>query len=283
MQCQLKHPVCVLTISDTISNMLQKNEYRNQYFSIILLDCQNTSLTINDREHIVNGNTLFFIAPFQPLHFTDKVPQNATVIQFNADLFCIEKHDSEIGCNGILFNSIFDPPMLSICTEALSYFNNKIQQMCAEIEDTTIGSVDMLESHIKQFLVHAVRIKKSLSNHEISNAQSIEQDKIIELRQLINTHYKEERKLKFYADKLYLSESGLHKLISKHTGKTFTELLYDKIIISAKKQLFTTNNSVKEISYDLGFNDPAYFNRFFKKQCTITPENYRKVIRNSAA
>lgn len=283
MQCRLQHPVCVLTISNTIDITPKEQEYRSPYFSIIMLACNNTNVFINNSEHVVSGTTLFFATPFQPIQFASPIAGEVSVIQFNADLFCIEKHDSEIGCNGILFNSIFDPPMLTISDEERTYFESKMQQMCAEIEESSIGSVDMLESYIKQFLVRAVRIKKALSTLEISSTHSVEQDKIVALKQLIDNHYKEERKLKFYADQLYLSESGMHKLITKHTGKTFTELLYDKIIISAKKQLFTTNHSVKEISYDLGFNDPAYFNRFFKKQCTITPENYRKFMRNSAA
>lgn len=282
MDLQLSHPVCALNISDDTGSHFCKNEYRSEYYTVMLVKDMHTGVVVNNIEYIASGDALFFLTPFQSIYFMSGVPANCTLIQFNVDLFCLEKHDSEIGCNGILFNSVFEPPMLSVSTEQMSYYYSMLQKMSEEITNYSIGSVDMLESYVKQLLIQSVRIKKATQSMQHIEKQCAEHAKIMELRALIDKHYREERKLKFYAEQLYLSESGLHKLISKHIGKTFTELLYDKIIIDAKKQLYVTNNSVKEISYDLGFNDPAYFNRFFKKQCTITPEHYRKVMRNSA-
>lgn len=282
MNFQLSHPMCVLNITDDTQKQFRNNEYRSEYYTVMLVKDMHTGVVVNNIEYIASGDALFFLTPFQSLYFSSGVPDDCTLIQFNVDLFCLEKHDSEIGCNGILFNSVFDPPMLSVSREQMSYFYNMLQKMGDEIMEHNVGSVDMLESYVKQFLIQSVRIKKATQTMQHMEKQCAEHAKIMELRMLIDKHYREERKLKFYAEQLFLSESGLHKLISNHIGKTFTELLYDKIIIDAKKQLYVTNNSVKEISYDLGFNDPAYFNRFFKKQCTITPEHYRKVMRNSA-
>lgn len=282
MNFQLSHPMCVLNITDDTQKQFRNNEYRSEYYTVMLVKDMHTGVVVNNIEYIASGDALFFLTPFQSLYFSSGVPDGCTLIQFNVDLFCLEKHDSEIGCNGILFNSVFEPPMLSVSREQMSYFYSMLQKMGDEIMEHNVGSVDMLESYVKQFLIQSVRIKKATQTMQHMEKQCAEHAKIMELRILIDKHYREERKLKFYAEQLFLSESGLHKLISTHVGKTFTELLYDKIIIDAKKQLYVTNNSVKEISYDLGFNDPAYFNRFFKKQCTITPEHYRKVMRNSA-
>lgn len=281
MKYTLNHPVCVLRIADDIDELFEEKEYRSPLFTVLLTETQRSTLLLNGAEHIVEGKHMFFLTPYQPLMFADKLPDTCLAIQFNADMFCIEKHDSEIGCNGILFNSVFEPPMLELADEL--QFQHLLEMMCKEIDSHDVGSVDMLESYLKQFLVLAVRIKKATMGAQDISSKCIEHMKIQELRTLIDQHYKEERKLGFYAGKLHLSESGLHKLMGKYLDKTFTELMYDKLLIDAKKQLFTTNHSVKEISYDLGFNDPAYFSRFFKKQCTITPEQYRRVIRNSAA
>ncbi len=283
MNYQLNHPVCRLNITNEYQKHLSEHEYKTELFSILVMQGNVNTIVSNGTSTTSDNNCLSFVTPFQSISFVAPLPQSCIIIQFNADLFCIEKHDAEIGCNGILFNNVYEAPMLNITNEQMQFFNSIIQQMCLEINANHIGNVDMLESYIKQFLVQAVRIKKEALGQQKANNRCAEYAKLIVLKQLINDHYKEERKLKFYADALCVSESGLHKLISKHMGQSFTDLLYQKIIIDAKKQLFTTNNSVKEISYDLGFNDPAYFNRFFKKQCTITPEHYRKIIRNSAA
>lgn len=279
MNAALQHPLCVLNITDELQNEFEGAEYRKDLLTIMIFEDVATDILINHADVSIKGNALCFLTHFQPVVVTDLPEGRCTLIQFNADMFCIQKHDAEIGCNGILFNCMYEPPVLHITNEQLQQFRNILQQMHSEIAGRNTGSIDMLESYLKQFLVHAVRIKKAKGENRAKDVYA-EHIRIMQLRQLIDKHYKEGRKLKFYADQLCLSESGLHKIIVKYTGKTFTELLYDKLLTDAKAQLFVTDDSIKEICYDLGFSDPAYFNRFFKKQCGITPEQYRQTIRN---
>jgi YesN/AraC family two-component response regulator len=61
-------------------------------------------------------------------------------------------------------------------------------------------------------------------------------------------------------------------------SRTLTELIAERIIIEAKRELYLTNKSVKEIAYTLGYDDEYYFSRFFKKQADVSPQVYRQTV-----
>ena len=78
-----------------------------------------------------------------------------------------------------------------------------------------------------------------------------------------------------YAEKLFVSPKSLAKRLKAHHYGTPTEILRDRIILEAKRDLRYTQKSVKEIAFDLGFEDPAYFTRYFKKSEKMSPQGYR--------
>ncbi len=280
MLAKLQHQVCVLNITDELSRECEGHEYKKGLLSIIILQDMHTHIQVNGADVHIDGNALCFLTHYQPVIFDGEHACRPIIIQFNADVFCIQKHDSEIGCNGTLFNSLYDPPVLHISSEQLNVFNSIVQQMLHELKSTRTGGLDMLESYLKQFLIHAVRIKKVTSCNKTHTDVQNDELRMLQFRKLVGEYYRDERKLGFYADSLHVSESYLHKLVKKFTGRNFTCLMSDKLLLDAKSLLFVTNDTVKEISYELGFNDPAYFSRFFKKLCGVTPEQYRQTIRN---
>nr|WP_262911752.1 helix-turn-helix transcriptional regulator [Joostella atrarenae] len=72
-----------------------------------------------------------------------------------------------------------------------------------------------------------------------------------------------------------ISPKSLTKHFQRLGFDTPSDIIKNRIILEAKRQLSYTNNSVKEIAFMLGFNDPAYFTRFFKKALTVSPLQYR--------
>ncbi|MDL2256864.1 helix-turn-helix transcriptional regulator, partial [Bacteroidales bacterium OttesenSCG-928-I14] len=69
----------------------------------------------------------------------------------------------------------------------------------------------------------------------------------------------------------------LNKLSISGTGKTVKQHLQDRLLLEAKKEIRLNNKSLKEIAFDLGFNEAAYFSRFFKKQTSLSPLQFRKL------
>lgn len=70
---------------------------------------------------------------------------------------------------------------------------------------------------------------------------------------------------------------ALLKLTKNYFKKTLTDLIAERIIIEAKRELYLTNKAVKEIAYELGYEDEHYFSRFFKTNADISPQLYREM------
>lgn len=98
---------------------------------------------------------------------------------------------------------------------------------------------------------------------------------ISEFKSLIQLKYREHFPVEGYAQLLHVSVKHLIALCKKHTGKTPLKLIQEKIISEAKKELFYTHKSIKEIAIDLGFEDPANFSNYFKAATGYSPAAYR--------
>jgi AraC-like DNA-binding protein len=101
--------------------------------------------------------------------------------------------------------------------------------------------------------------------------------RLAKFNMLIDEFYKEEKSVIFYADKLHISANYLNILCKKHLKVSATQLIQQRIIIEAKRLLKSGDLSIKEIAFDLGFTDHAYFSNFFKAQTNITPSEFRNL------
>jgi len=100
-------------------------------------------------------------------------------------------------------------------------------------------------------------------------------EKIEQLRQLIEENFHETRHLTDYANWLNMTPDRLNEHCKRVTGKTAGSMVRQRLLIEAKRQLVYSDLSVSEIAYDLNFSDPSYFSRFFRKSTGVTPQQFR--------
>lgn len=96
------------------------------------------------------------------------------------------------------------------------------------------------------------------------------------LRRLVEEHFRKERQLAFYADRLAVTPDRLNDHVKRATGVTAGHLIRHRVLTEAKRQLVFTTQAIHEIAYDLGFSDPSHFTRFFRKQAGTTPQGFRE-------
>ena len=98
---------------------------------------------------------------------------------------------------------------------------------------------------------------------------------IIKFKQLIEDNFTKEKNVSPYAEMLNMNPSCLNELAKRTTGITAGELIRNRVIDETKKLLYSSSISGKEIAFQLGFDDPAYFSRFFRKYTGTTLKEYR--------
>jgi len=100
--------------------------------------------------------------------------------------------------------------------------------------------------------------------------------RVEELRRLLDEHFRKERLISFYAERLAMTADRLNDHVKRATGVTAGHMIRQRVLTEAKRQLVFTTQAIHEIAYDLSFSDPSHFTRFFRKQTGMTPHAFRE-------
>jgi AraC-like DNA-binding protein len=252
---------------------------RNNYYSMIWVTQGEGQLKADFAEYNFGPGTLFAFAPYQPFMFAAKGHLEGTAINFHPDFFCIHKHHNEVACNGVLFNNIYRPPFLRVDDATANTFTMLLEQIKAEMQNPALAQYELLISYLKIFLITAARLKTA-QQPEAEQAMTENPEPFIlqKLKDYIELHFKTKHSAANYADLLSISPKALAKITKTHFNKTLTDMIAERIIIEAKRELYLTNKPVKEIAYALGYPDESYFSRFFKTNANVSPQMYRDTV-----
>jgi AraC-like DNA-binding protein len=252
---------------------------RNNYFSLIWVKAGNGKLKADFSEYDFQANTVFAFSPYQPYMITSKEPLSGTAICFHSDFFCIFKHHQEVSCNGVLYNNIYNPPFVRVDDISAATFEMLCTQIKTEMQNTEMAQYELLVSYLKIWLITAARLKMQQQPEAMIELKDQKEPFILQkLKDAIEVHFKTKHSPADYADLLYITPKALAKLTKTHFNKTLSSLINERIIIEAKRELYLTNKTVKEIAYDLGYDDEYYFSRFFKVNADVSPQLYRETV-----
>lgn len=131
-------------------------------------------------------------------------------------------------------------------------------------------------------LLHLLNRCSAGNKQTAKSKRDAKTDLLIKLKHLLEKNYAQKHKPAFYAEALHISPGYLNEIVKEAYKKTSTELIQERLLLESRRLLFFTNKSVNEIAYALGFEDPAYFSRLFKKVQKSSPVEYREMIRKKS-
>ena len=252
---------------------------RLSYYSIIWIKSGSGTALIDTDKYTYSENQIFSFSPYQPFMFSAETETQGVVINFHPNFFCIHKHHSEVACDGVLFNNIYEYPFIEVDSSEADTLSWIISEMEKDIQKNSLATNEAILSYLKLFLINCSRVKKKqYPEVELDPDQDEERFIVQRLKDYIETHYKTLHSPKDYANLLHISPNALAKLVKGSFNKTLSALISERIIIEAKRELYLTNKTVDEIASELGYDDPFYFSRFFKKHTQTSPTVYRKTV-----
>lgn len=251
---------------------------RHNYFTLIWLKEGSGKVRADFSEYSFKGNSILAFSPYQPFMLSNTQNTKGVVIHFHSDFFCILKHHKEVSCNGALFNNVYDPPITYLDDQSAQTLSMVVEQIKAEMQNPALAQYELLISYLKIFLITVTRIKTQEQPALKTTKDTKEPFILQKLKDAIEEHFKTKHSASNYADLLNISPKALAKITKNHFNKTLTELIAERIIIEAKRELYLTNKPVKEIASELGYEDEHYFSRFFKTNADISPQLYRDTV-----
>lgn len=234
-------------------------------------------IMIDKLEYILGKNDVIFLTEF---HKIDQLKLDSVrFIRWNQTFFCPINHDNEVGSKGLLFFGANGVPIVKIIEEDSKQLENYWDNFSKEMTSIDKLQKDMLQTILKQILIFCARsLKNSISYNLLENKQI---DIVREFNFLVEGHFSKHHDVAFYASKLNKSPKTLSNLFSLVSNRPPISIIHDRIMLHARRQINYTNLSIKEIAYDLGYEDIQTFSRFFKNREGISPVKYRDRLRSN--
>jgi AraC family transcriptional regulator, transcriptional activator of pobA len=152
-------------------------------------------------------------------------------------------------------------------------------QIKTEMQNPDLAQYELLVSYLKIFLITAARLKTQQQPEAATAIKDNKEPFILQkLKDAIEENFKTKHSPADYAAMLYITPKALAKITKSHFNKTLSHLINERIIIEAKRELYLTSKTVKEIAYELGYEDEYYFSRFFKVNADVSPQLYRETV-----
>jgi AraC family transcriptional activator of pobA len=252
---------------------------RNNYYSLIWITSGSGKVKADFSEYNFVQDSLFAFSPYQPFMLSAVENIRGCVIQFHPDFFCIHLHQKEVACNGVLFNNIYQPPFTLLNNIASATLQMLMEQMKTEMQNPALAQYELLVSYLKIFLITVSRLKTEQQPEMAALLNGLKEPFVLQnLKDAIEQNFKTKHSPSDYASTLNISAKALAKITKTHFNKTLTALISERIIIEAKRELYLTNKAIKEIAWELGYEDEYYFSRFFKTNADISPQMYRHTV-----
>ena len=147
-----------------------------------------------------------------------------------------------------------------------------VARIDSHTQDVLIGHIDLLLSYCNRFYTRQFVTRKKVSS-----------DLLVRFETILKEYYSEEKAgtsglptVQYFADQLFVSANYLNDMLKNLTGQTTQQHLHNYLIEQAKELLTTTNLSVNEIAYRLGFEYPQSFSKLFKNKTQLTPLKFKQ-------
>ncbi|MEE6186018.1 HTH-type transcriptional activator RhaR [Mycovorax composti] len=263
----------IIKLDETTIEEINNGTYK-QFIRVLYIP-KGYSLQIDLSSYKISRASLFFVNTDQYLYINKSTREQGYLIFYNRDFYCIQIHDHEVACDGILFNNIHNIPFVQLPSEDQPYYSAIFEDMLYELEQQQSSQEEMLRTYLKQLFIKAARLWKQQHLHETLSKQPTDVEFFRKFTLLVEKHYKEKHNVADYAAMLFMAPKTLTHKFKKLNLPQPNEIIKNRILLEAKRLLVHTDLTAKEIGYELGYDDPAYFSRLFLQKTGTTPSHYR--------
>lgn len=229
---------------------------RTAFYCFLFMIKGSTSHTVDLRQFETSNNELLFILPHQMLELPDT--------KQDADYFKIVFDDSCLGQLPKQYSFLIDP----LNNQKIRFSTTAAARLRSTFE-ILLGLLSIMDTDPELILAHLNSLLTEINTAYFvadKNPADSKLSKYIAFKMLVEKQLTDQLMVSDIAEKLGTNSNGLYQIVKHYSGLSPKEYITNRLILEARRRLYYTETaSIKELAFDLGFNDPEYFSRLFKK------------------
>ena len=252
--------------------------HRHNYFEVLYFNSDGGNHDIDFQSYPIEKNSIHFVSPGQVHLLRKDAKVTGHVLSFTDDFF-LDRTSSSMFIDALPFfiNPSSIPIVRIIDEEKRKEIVDIIFRIQNEYTSSNSDKIQVIASWMSLFLISCRRIY--LSQSHSSEKHLLKNETTRKFKKLVEENFAENKSVSEYASLLNITPGHLNDTIQKELGKTASELIHERIVLEAKRLLYHSEKSIKEIAATLNYDDPSYFTKFFKTNTDLTPDQFRKTIR----
>ena len=247
--------------------------HRKDYYFFALIKAGNSRHWIDAKSYITRPGTLYFTVPHQVQLKEEAQPFSGISLSFSKDFL---KLGNDYLPTLPLIQNPYREHELALNDQDQRFVEDLLEKLLAEYHAESDWQQNMLQSYLRVLLIYLSRLYQQQFQEEQTPPEQLMLKKFLTQ---IEASFRQTHEVGAYADVLNVSAGHLSELVKAQSGRSAIAHIHERITLEAKRLLFYTEYSAKEIAFALGFEDASYFNRFFKRVTRQTPLQYRETVR----
>ncbi|WP_184547825.1 helix-turn-helix domain-containing protein [Mucilaginibacter sp. FT3.2] len=269
----------VLPIAETVEKHTHtiSNPHRAEFYHVFWFQKGTGTYLINFQPIQIKANSFLFVNKNKVQVLDNFSQHDGKLLLFTDGFFVKTEADGKFLKTSILFNDLLAIQVIDTGSSGiLETIFNAIEAELAIENDSY--HYDILHNLLHNLLLNAERELKKKEISEIKTGVDLEYTLV--LKDILETQFKSLKSVSGYAAQMNISEKRLNQATTKTIGKAVKEIIDDRVLLETKRLLVHTNLSVKEIGYELGFEEPTNFIKYFRKHTFKTPTEFRESFNN---
>ena len=253
---------------------IKPHRHRDMH-QILLLQSGGVAAAVDALNAELRAPAALIVPPGSVHSFRFKPDTGGFVISFGADLA-----RDLAGTMPVLLDFLQQPALRLLDRIALRATDLEplARMLLREFSRSASGRDAALHGLLAALLANLLRLTHNASTgHE--NIPGGEREIVARYRQLLEASYCQHLEISWYARQLGVSAAMLRRACRTVAGQSPVEVIHQRLLVEAERQLRYTSMTINQIAYFLGFDDPAYFSRFFTQRMRVSPKAFRDELR----
>jgi AraC family transcriptional activator of pobA len=237
-----------------VANSFGLTHRKSYYFFIFMLKGVSHH-GVDLQQFDIKSNELLFILPHQ-IHRLPATKQGTDYFKIGFDESCLSLLPKQY------------PFLINPFNNQKIQFNVAAAARLKSVFEILRELLSAMNTDAELILAHLNSLLTEINAAYFSTGKNLADDKLskyIRFKLFVENNLTDHTTVNDIAEKLALNTNGLYNIVKHYSGLSPKEFITNRLILEAKRRLYYSESSIKELAYDLGFNDPEYFSRLFKK------------------